>query len=91
MSTRMDTVKKTVTVGEEVETLEPHTLLRGMQFYFILFLLRAAPATYVSCQASVRFRTTAASLRHSYRNARSEPCLRPTPQLTATPDPKLTE
>ena len=28
-----------------------------------------------------------ASLRHSPSNTRSELCLRPTPQLTATPDP----
>ena len=29
----------------------------------------------------------AAGLRQSHSNTRSEPCLRPTPQLTATPDP----
>ena len=35
----------------------------------------------------VESRTAAASLRHSHSNARSEPCLRPTPQLMATLDP----
>ena len=29
----------------------------------------------------------AASLHHSHSNAGSEPCLKPTPQLAATPDP----
>ena len=33
----------------------------------------------------------AASLRQSHSNSGSEPHLRPTPQLTATPDPSPTE
>ena len=32
-------------------------------------------------------RAVAAGLRQSHSNTGSEPCLRPTPQLTATPDP----
>ena len=33
----------------------------------------------------------AASPRHSHSNARPKPCLQPTPQLRATPDPQPTE
>jgi len=55
------------------------------------FLFRASPAAYGGSQARGPIRATAASLHHSHGNARSEPCLRPTPQLTATADPELTE
>ena len=34
-----------------------------------------------------QIRAVAAGLRHSHSNARSEPCMRPTPQLRATQDP----
>ena len=57
-------------------------------FFFGLFLsFRAAPAAYGCSQARGRIRAVAAGLCQSYSNAGSEPCLRPTPQLTATPDP----
>ena len=60
-------------------------------FYFILFfvfcLFRATPAAYGGSQASDPIRATAAGHSHSYSNAGSKPHLRPTPQLTATPDP----
>ena len=60
-------------------------------FYFILSfvfcLFRAAPAAYGGFQARDLIRAVAASLRHSHSSAGSEPCLQPTPQLTATPDP----
>ena len=42
---------------------------------------------YGGSQAMGLIGVVAAGLRHSYSNARSEPHLRPTPQLTATPDP----
>ena len=42
-------------------------------------------------QARGQIRPIAASLWHSHRNTRSEPCLQPTPQLTAMPDPQPTE
>ena len=54
-------------------------------------MFRAAPAAYGGSQAKGLIRATAARLRHSHSNARSEPRLQPTPQLTATPDPKHTE
>ena len=53
---------------------------------FVLFLLfRATPTAYGSSQA--RGLIGAAGLHHSHSNARSEPCLQPTPQLMAMPDP----
>ena len=42
---------------------------------------------YGRSQARGLVRATAAGLRHSHSNVGSEPCLPPTPQLTATPDP----
>ena len=51
---------------------------------FVLF--RAAPAAYVGSQAGDLIGATAAGLHHSHGNAEPEPCLQPTPQLTATPD-----
>ena len=41
---------------------------------------------YGSSHASSLIRAVAAGLHH---NARSEPCLQPTPQLMATPDPLI--
>ena len=43
---------------------------------------------YGSSQTRGHIRATAAGLQHSHSNARSEPHLRPTPQLTAMPDPQ---
>ena len=57
-------------------------------FFFLSFVLfRATLATYGGPQASGLIGAVAAGLRHSHSNAGSEPCLRPTPQVTATPDP----
>ena len=50
---------------------------------FIFCLFRATPTTYGSSQARGLIRAVATSLRHSHSHAGSEPCLRPTPQLTA--------
>ena len=50
-------------------------------------LFRAAPMAYRSSQARDRIAAAAASLYHSHNNTGSEPRLRPTPQLTAMPDP----
>ena len=53
---------------------------------FCLFAISwAAPMAYGGSQARSRIRAVAAGLSHS--NVGSEPCLRPTPQLTATLDP----
>ena len=54
-------------------------------FFFLLF--RAVPAAYGGSQARGLIGAPASGLHHSHSNARSQPCLRPTPQLTATPDP----
>ena len=57
--------------------------------FFLLF--RAAPAACASSQARGRIRATAASLHRCHGNARSELCMRPTPQLMAMLDPQPTE
>ena len=51
------------------------------------FLFRAAPTAYGSSQARGPIGDVAAGLHHSHSNTRSEPHLRPTPQLTATLEP----
>ena len=58
-------------------------------FYFILFfgLFKAATKAYESSQVRGQIRATAASLCLSHSNTGSELPLRPTPQLTAMPDP----
>ena len=64
-----------------------------LSIYLSIFfgLFRATPMAYGGSQARGRIRATAASLRQSHRNARSQPLLQPTPQLTAMPDPLPTE
>ena len=53
-------------------------------FYFYFFLLfRATLVAYEGSQARGRTGAAAAGLPHSHSKADSEPCLRPTPQLTA--------
>ena len=47
--------------------------------------------TYRGSHARGRIGAVAAGLHHSHSNTRSEPCLRPIPQLTAMPDPSSTE
>ena len=60
--------------------------IEGMRF-FVFCLFRAAPAAYRGSQARSLVGATATGLRQSHGNARSEPCLQPTPQFTAMPDP----
>ena len=56
-------------------------------YLFGLFaIFWAAPAAYGGSQARGPIGAIAAGLRQSHSNAGSEPRLRPTPQLTATPD-----
>ena len=50
-------------------------------------LFRAAPVAHGGSQAKGRIGAAAAGLHHSHSNMGSEMSLRPTPQLTATPDP----
>ena len=54
-------------------------------FVFLPFL-GPLPTAYGGSQAGGRIGAVAASQRQSHSNAGSEPHLRPTPQLTATPD-----
>ena len=67
--------------------------LRGSgNFFFCLFAIsRAAPAAYGVSQARGPIAAVAAGLHHSHGNTGSEPPLRPTPQLRATPNPQPTE
>ena len=56
--------------------------------YFCLFVcFRVAPAAYRGSQARGLIGAVAASLPQNNSNARSEPHLGATPQLTAIPDP----
>ena len=57
-------------------------------YLFSLFAIsRAAPEAYGGSQAKGRIRAVAAGPHQSHSNMGSEPCLQPTPQLMATPDP----
>ena len=59
-----------------------------LNFYFLSFgLFRATPLAYGGSQARGQIRGAVDGLCHSHSNAGSEPNLRPTPQLMATPDP----
>ena len=72
------------------QPVEPHG--NSLTFFFFSFgLFRAASAAYGSSQARGQIQVTAGGLHHSHINARSEPHLHPTPQLTATKDPQPTE
>ena len=54
-------------------------------------LFRITPMAYAGSQARGPIGAAVTSLYHRHSNAGSEQCLRPTPQLTATPDPSVTE
>ena len=66
-----------------------------LEYVRIIFLceclFRAASSAYGGSQAMGRIGAVAAGLGHSHSIAGSEPLLRPTPQLMATPDPQPTE
>ena len=53
----------------------------------VFCLFRATPAAHGGSQARGPIGAEAAGLSHSHSNVRSEPHLRPTPQLTAMLDP----
>ena len=55
-------------------------------FIYLFCLFRAAPEAHGGSQARGQIRAIAAGLCHSHSNEGSEPCLQPTPQLTAMPD-----
>ena len=54
--------------------------------FFSFCLFRAAPVAYGCFQARGLIGAVAAGLHHNHSNARSEPHLRPTPQLMAKLD-----
>ena len=56
-------------------------------FFFVFYLFRAALEAHGGSQAEGLVGAATASLHHSHSNTESEPHLRPTPQLMATPDP----
>ena len=56
-------------------------------YLILFFLFRAIRMAYGSSQDRAGIGAAAAGLQHSQGNARSKPCLRPTPQLAATLDP----
>ena len=74
-----------------VVVVELHELFIYFVFFFFFVFSRAAPVVYGGSQARGPIGAVAAGLHHSHSNTGSEPCLRPTPQLTATLDPPLTE
>ena len=55
--------------------------------FFFFFFFRVAPIAYGRSQDRGQIRAAAAGHSHSHSDARSEPCLQPTPQLMAMPDP----
>ena len=74
------------------ETWNPNKAHQGTPMFFVcLFVLPFFTATYGGSEARGRIGAVAAGLRQSHSNTRTEPHLRPTPQLTATPDPEPTE
>ena len=60
--------------------------MRSRMIFLLLLLFRAAPVAFGGSQARGPIRAVATSLYHSHSNRGSEPCLQPTPQLTATLD-----
>ena len=66
---------------------EDVVILFYFSFFFCFFfgLFRASPAACGGFQARGQIRGVAVGLHHSHSNTRSETCLPPTPQLTATP------
>ena len=67
-------------------SLQTGHIIFSLIFNFLSFV-RTASATYGGSQARGRIGATAAGLQHSHSNLRSEPRLRPAPQLTAMLDP----
>ena len=58
-----------------------------MYMYTFCLFFRATPTAYGGSQVRGRIGTAAAGLHYSHGNARSEPHLWPTPQLTEMPHP----
>ena len=65
----------------------PLHLIRNGYYNFFLSFFRAAPMACGGSRARGLIGAVAAGLHQSHSHTRSEPRLRPIPQLTATPDP----
>ena len=65
----------------------PGTCSTCKTFLCVSVYFRATPVPCGGSQARSGIEAAVASLHHSHSNARSKLWLRPTPQLTATPDP----
>ena len=63
-----------------------HLVLQCHSLPFCAFF-RATGVAHGCSQARSRIRAAAISLHHSHSKTGSKPCLQPTPQLMATPDP----
>ena len=63
--------------------------LKFLTFFFLVFfaISWATPSAHGVSQATGPIGAVATRLHHSHSNEGSEPCLRPTLQLTATADP----
>ena len=84
--------EKLFSEGTELPTLSLLLILKictTLLFYFIMIFLlfRATSVAYGYSQARGWMRAVAAGLHHSHSNTGSKPCLQPTPQLMAMPDP----
>ena len=73
--------------SQDIETTQMSINKMCISFFYFFAFSRAAPTAYGGSQARVLIRAVAAGLHKSHSNAGSEPCLQPTPQLMATPDP----
>ena len=60
-------------------------------FIYLFIFSRTAPAAHGGAQDMGLIRAVATSLHQRHSNSGSEPLLRPTPQLMATPNPQPTE
>ena len=78
-----------------VFSIECYWVRKILRPHFVLFCVcvcfRAASSAHGGFQARGIIGAVAAGLYQSHSNPRSKPCLRPTPQLTATPAPYPTE
>ena len=79
--TMKETVNKMKRQPTKWEKIAVFCLLVCLSFVFLPFSW-AAPAAYGDSQARGRIRAVATGLCHSHSNARAEPHLQPTPQLT---------
>ena len=77
-------------IKAEISLLYEH-IVQSFFFFGLFVLLRATRMAYGCSQARVLIGAVATSLHQSHSNVGFQVHLRPTPQLTATPDPLPTE